>query len=361
MRLVRHAVSLPLLAAIVLLCAVNARASSAPAVTPDGFQRWFASSCAGKLRVPDEVEARAGRFRYVFVGGFLNERMPGYFSQNARELRARGVPRKSIHFVAPSSHKGFEENLEAIGDDFRRISAEGPERLVVIAHSRGACDTLAFALQDAQFVADRVEALFLVQGPFGGTGVADYVMGEGVPLDRRMPVGSRVVVHLLGRLERWVMDRGSHGGMAKLTRSASRGFWQVTLERHAAAIPIVGPKTFFVTAKVHPSRLRLVARAFARYLLTYYGPNDGLVVLEDQSLPGLGTDLGPLDAGHPDLTRTSFSTRAKRRVRKALVQSILMAVGQAESGAGSEAEPVRPRGPWRGRARRNEVAGTSRS
>ena len=340
-----------------LLGAVDARAASAPAVTPADFQRWFASSCEGRLRIPERVEGRARQFRYVFVGGFLNERMPGYFSQNARELRARGVPHSAIHFVSPSSHKSFEENREAIGDDFRKIAAAGPEKLVVIAHSRGACDTLAFALEDAQFVADRVEALFLVQGPFGGTGVADYVMGEGVPLDRRMPLGSRVVVHLLGRLGRWLMDGGSHGGMARLTRSASRSFWEETLERHADAIPIVGPKTFFVTAEVRPSRLRLFTRAFARYLLTYYGPNDGLVVLEDQSLPGLGTDLGPLEAGHADLTRTFFSTKAKRRVRKALVRSILMAVGQAEP----EAEPERPRRQWRGRARRREVAGTSGS
>ncbi len=298
---------------------------------------------------------RARRFRYVFVGGFLNERMPGYFSQNARELRACGVPRPAIHFVSPSSHRSFDENLETIGEDFRRIAEAGPEKLVVIAHSRGACDALAFALRDAQFVADRVEALFLVQGPFGGTGVADYVMREGVPLDRRMPVGSRVVVHLLGKLERWLMDGGSHGGLARLTRSASRSFWGETLERHADAIPIVGPKTFFVTAEVRPSRLRLFARAFARYLLAYYGPNDGLVVLEDQSLPGLGKDLGPLHAGHADLTRTFFSTRAKRRVRKALVQSILMTVGLADVEAG----PERPRRQWRGRARRSEIAGTS--
>lgn len=355
MRMVRPADSLSLLAAIVLISAVESRADSAPAVTPADFQRWFASSCEGRLRVPDGVEVRARGFRYIFVGGFLNERMPGYFSQNARELRARGVPRPAIHFVAPSSHKSFEENREAIGEDFRKIAGAGPEKLVVIAHSRGACDTLAFALQDAQFVADRVEALFLVQGPFGGTGVLDYVMGEGVPLDRRMPVGSRVVVHLLGKLGRWLMDGGSHAGMAMLTRSASRSFWEETLERHADAIPIVGPKTFFVTAEVHPTRLRLFTRASARYLLTYYGPNDGLVVLEDQSLPGLGTDLGPLDAGHADLTRTFFSTRAKPRVRKALVRSILMTVGRAEP------ETERPRRQWRVRARRREVAGTSGS
>ena len=26
--------------------------------------------------------------------------------------------------------------------------------------------------------------MFLIQGPFGGTGLADYVVGEGPPIDR---------------------------------------------------------------------------------------------------------------------------------------------------------------------------------
>ena len=63
------------------------------------------------------------------------------------------------------------------------------------------------------------------------------------------------------------------------------------------------------------------------YLGTYYGPNDGLVALEDQSLPGLGTVLAVLDVGHTDLTRRFPAARPKHRLRNALVDAILMAVG----------------------------------
>ena len=66
----------------------------------------------------------------------------------------------------------------------------------------------------------------------------------------------------------------------------------------------------------------------AWYLGTYYGPNDGLVALEDQSLPGLGTVLAVLDVGHTDLTRRFPAARPKHRLRRALVDAIIMAVGR---------------------------------
>ena len=88
---------------------------------------------------------------------------------------------------------------------------------MVIAHSRGACDTLAFALRNPRFVADRIQALFLVQGPFGGTGVADYVAGEGPPMDGRMPLGYRVLGRAIGRLESQVLGQSKHQVITSLS------------------------------------------------------------------------------------------------------------------------------------------------
>jgi pimeloyl-ACP methyl ester carboxylesterase len=297
---------------------------------PAEFQAWFHAAERGDLVIPAAVNRRARQFRYVFVGGFANERMPGYFSQCSRELRARGVPKSAIHFIFPSSHRTSEENAEEVRDQFFEIAREGEEKLVVIAHSRGACDTLAFALQNGSFIRDRVQALFLVQGAFGGTGVADYVMGEGSLMDHRMPPRLRLLAYLLGKFENFRLHRGKHEGLLGLTRDESGRFWGRMLADHAEAIPLVGPKTFYIASQVEPARLRLFHRALATYLRTYYGPNDGVVALRDQSLPGLGTVLAVLDAGHSDLTHAS---RAPRRLRRALIQSIVMEVG------GAEAEP----------------------
>jgi hypothetical protein len=225
-------------------------------LTPGDFRGLVRGRLPGRLRVPESVARRARGFRYVFVGGFQNERMPGYFSQNAKELRAHGVPRRSIHFLFPGSQATVEENRAVVRDEFLRIAGAGPEPLVVIAHSRGACDALAFALHDPQFVGDRVAALFLVQAPFGGTGLADYALGEGHPMDRRMPPGHRLLATLLGRRRRALRERGGHGGLTGLTRDASRAYWRRTLREHAEAIPVVGPKVYYVESRTRPARLR---------------------------------------------------------------------------------------------------------
>jgi pimeloyl-ACP methyl ester carboxylesterase len=302
-----------------------------PSVTADEFQGWFEAASRGDLRIPGPVARRAKHFRYVFVGGFRMGRTPGYFTQNAEELRALGVPRRAIHFLYPDSYKTVEENRQTVRDEILRIAGDRPERLVIIAHSRGACDALTFALHEPEFVRDRVEALFLIQGPFGGTGLADYVLGEGEAMDERMSAGHRFLAQKIGAFVRYLFNHGKHGGLTGLTREASRAYWSLALEAHDDAIPIVGPKVFYVEANVHPSRLGLFMRAMASYLGAYYGPNDGVVAVEDQTIPGLGTSLGVVEAGHADLTRRFPSAHAGRRSRRALIRSIVMAVGRSDS------------------------------
>ena len=299
----------------------------APEVDPADFGSWFEAAADGDLVIPDAVAARAARFRYVFVAGLLNERMPGYFEQNIKELEAIGVPTDAIHRVDPSSDSTFDENLAAIRRAIEGAAAEGLEPIVLIGHSRGACDALAFALNEPGFVRDRVAALFLIQGPFGGSGVADYVVGEGEPIDEQMPAPARGLARLFGNAAAKKFERGKHLGIADLASEAARDFWKRMLKVHAKAVPIVGPRTFYVEAVRSTDRQLMPRRPIARYLETYYGPNDGLVAAGDQYVPGLGTRLGTLDVGHSDLTHRFPAARPKRRLRQALADAIVMAVG----------------------------------
>ena len=200
--------------------------------------------------------------------------------------------------------------------------------MVVIAHSRGSCDALAFALENPEFVLEHVHALFLIQGPFGGTALADYVVGEGPPVDGRMPLGHRVVSRAVAKVEGYLLDHGKHGGLPALTRRASEEFWQDMLEENSDAIPIVGPKTFYITGQIPPSEHRFFQRPIASYLELHLGENDGVVALEDQSLAELGTVLAVLDAGHTDLPTASPPARASQRMRKAVIDAIIMGIGE---------------------------------
>jgi len=299
--------------------------STSPVVTPAEFRAWFDAARVGKVAAP--VDRGAGRYRYVFIGGLGNERMPGYFAQNAQELRSLGVRRDRVHYIWPSSRSTIEENADGVRDRLRAIAAEGPEPIVVIAHSRGACDALAFALREPAFVREKVAALFLIQGPFGGSALADRVGGNGPAMDRRMPLRFRVVAYLAARVERRVMERGRHAGLADLTREASRRFWSRMIAEHRGAIAEVGPRVFFLRTEATPSGLGAIGRAFGSYLTTYDGPNDGVVAVRDQYLPGLGTSLGVVDGGHADLTRRKRSTATLRR---ALIRSLVMVLRRAD-------------------------------
>jgi pimeloyl-ACP methyl ester carboxylesterase len=296
---------------------------------PKEFEVWFRQAEAGDLEIPKTVERKARGFRYVFVGGFRNERMPGYFAQNMAELRALGVPRSRMHLISPSSQQDSESNLDEVKARFLEIAEEGPEKLVVIAHSRGACDALAFAIGNASFVEKQVEALFLIQGPFGGSGVAEYLVGDGPKMDRRMPIQHRVVGALLARLARRAIDKSGSEAVEGMTREASRAFWAGLLEKHSEAIAIVGPKTYYIRGQVDPKKLRLGRRAVAWYLQIYHGRGDGVVALADQSLPGVGSIVATIEAGHSDLTQKAPATRAPRTYRKALARAIFMAVGHS--------------------------------
>jgi hypothetical protein len=302
-----------------------------PVIVPAEFREYFDAARKGKLELPDERVERARRYRYVFVAGFHNERLPGYFTQNAKELRAIGVPKGAIHFIYPSSHATVAENARSVRHQFDDIACQGPEELVVIAHSRGSCDTLAFALENPDFIAEHVHSLFLIQGPFGGTGLADYIVGEGPPIDRRMPLGQRVIARTLAKAEGFLLNHGKHGGLPELSRRASEDFWKNLLEESSAAIPIVGPKTFYITSQLPASEHRILQRAMASYLETNFGENDGIVAVSDQSLSELGTVLAVLDAGHTDLTNSFPSGKASQRMRKAVVDAIVVSVGRSDA------------------------------
>jgi len=317
------------------------RSESVPAISPSTFQEAFTRALESRSSLPPAISRQATNYQYVFVGGYLNERMPGYFAINAKELHAYGIPRRAIHVIQPSSHQTIEENTKLVREKFQEIARSGPEKLVVIAHSKGACDVLAFGLQNPEFIQKHVHAMFLLQGPFGGTSVAEFVSGEGDAPDPAIGWRDRAVLNALGKIEGYFLDRGKHGGLSGLTPEASREFWSSLLRKQHDAIAIVGPKTFYITAATHPSHLRIIQRATGWYLQHGDGPNDGVVALRDQSLPGVGTVLASLDAGHSDLTRSRTSGRVTRDYPRALTAAILSTMANQDDAFAVEVPATR--------------------
>ena len=291
------------------------------------FQAWFDAARMDRLELTIAEVAMAKRYQYVFVSGFHNEMMPLYFWGNIRELRRLGVAASQIHRIHPSSHATFQEIIEWLADTITRLITRNPIPLVFIGHSRGACATLAMALRGARKFHAHIEALILIQGPFGGTVIADYVTDRSKEFPNHWPTRRLGVARSLGTIERLALWLGLDRGLLDLTHESSRRFWRDCLdtcradaEEYASEIE---RKSYFITSCIHPSRSRFPRSELGWILQESDGPNDGVVALADQSLEGIGTQIGPLNAAHTDLIWGLYSTSEARNDRRALTRSII--------------------------------------
>jgi predicted alpha/beta hydrolase family esterase len=225
--------------------------------------------------------------RYVLVAGFLNETMVGYFKDNVSALKKNGVTEDHILVVKPPSKNSIEKNSEFLGSQLQQFISRGPEPLVIIAHSKGANEVLIWALQNPEFVRDHVRAIFMVQGAFGGSRLADFIEHKGHPVDKNMPEKYRIIFRIL-ELEGRHEGQVSHDGLQSLSSEATTKLWPTLMAQKPPALSLIDRKIFYILGSEDVPHLPLMTKALGSYLTTYYGKNDGVVLVQDQVVQGIG-------------------------------------------------------------------------
>src|SRR5262245_59081069 len=163
-----------------LVCATLLASRAVADEKGSAFRSWFERQVKAPTPLPAAATAAARQYRYVFVAGFLNEGFQiGYFNENRKALVSAGVAPDAIHVVFPRSGNGVEDNVTELRRSIPELAARGPQKLVLVGHSKGAVEALALVAAEPAFVRARVQAVFLVQGAFGGSGIADYITGSG--------------------------------------------------------------------------------------------------------------------------------------------------------------------------------------
>lgn len=321
-------------------------ARSAPLIEPKQFQEWLLQSQHSPPILAPDARLRARRYHYTFVKGFLNETMPtGYFWDHIAELQSLGVTHDHIHVVSPCSGKSFDENQLTVKQELTQpVLDSDDEPEVIVAHSRAARDVLAFALLNPTFVREHVKAIFLIQGALLGSSVADYIKGEGPPIDRRVPSAYRIELEWIGKTARTFGGMfGIDTGFAELTHLDSAEFLDSIFASHPDAAAMISDKIFYIQGSKNPAHVSPLIRATAHYLqysckieLNERGesicPNDGLVATHEQWLPGIGTSLAVFNADHTDLTNSWPISSEGNRKRLMLTRAIFTSVAQSESG-----------------------------
>ncbi len=310
--------------------------SGAEAAVDLPFREWFDAACARRLHLTEAQVAPSREFQYLFVSGFHNEIMPLYFWGNIRELRRRGVSSKDIRRLNPSSHLKYDTVVDWFAKTLESVTSQTSKRVVIVGHSRGACTSLAAVLQNLDWFRDRVEAMFLIQGPFGGTAIADYVVAREAPFPATWPLRRLNLARSLTSLERFALRLGWDSGLHDLTHEASRHYWEEALppsrDRSSELARELDRRVYFITASIDPSRSRFPRSELGYILQEIDGANDGVIALADQSIEGIGTVLGPLEAAHTDLVWGLYSTPAARQYRRALTQTILRVLAARHAG-----------------------------
>ena len=208
-------------------------------------------------------------------------------------------------------------------------AAEGAEKVVIIAHSRGTVDALTFAVSHSQFVKESIEAIFLVQGSLRGSALADYFQGEGHAIDDQMPQPYRLLARLASHAEHFA-DPWIHDGLEGLTHRNTAKMWEDLFQSHPESRALI---------ETENSLRPVVAGALVRdsgsengawYLTTYYGKNDGETMLDDQVLPGVGKSLIILKTDQCGLTIPFPIGNTREKFRRTLSRVIFMAVGQPD-------------------------------
>jgi hypothetical protein len=305
------------------------RAGADAGEKPSAFRAWFERQVETPTPLPVAAADAARQYRYVFVAGFLNEGFQiGYFNENRKALLDAGVKPDAIHVLFPRSGNGVEDNVTELRRSVPELAARGPQKLVLVGHSKGAVEALALVAAEAAFVRERVQAVFLVQGAFGGSGIADYITGSGHPLDARLPARRRAeftVAVQSGKL----LDLAVDDGFRSLTHRRAADLWDRLIP--AAAVGVrwrlpedVARKVFFIRGRRDPDKVSSIFTTTARYLRAYYGDNDGLVEVSDQWVVGTGTIIATLDADHFALTVARPVSAQSAATRLAFTRALLM-------------------------------------
>ena len=97
-----------------------------PKISDADFCAYFDAARAGKVLISDEGLEEARRYRYVFVGGFHNERLPGYLRRTQGSCGRREFRRtRSISFFqAPTTQ--LPEMHGPCANSSRRLPTWGP-------------------------------------------------------------------------------------------------------------------------------------------------------------------------------------------------------------------------------------------
>ena len=280
----------PLITLLFLLATAGCAAIPHPASVMAAGPEW--------LKAKGQPPSLQGR-HVVFVAGFMNELIPGYFTDNVDVSRELGAQTSTLF---PPSSRSLADDVALIETE---VSAHSDRSVVLVGHSKGGAGVLLTVLQHPELVlAGRVECVIVLQGAIGGSPLADALVHVR-PL-RRPGLSS-------------LTTGSSHDTFKAAIQSVTE---RLTAEERA----FLFSRIFYVRSAHRQSALG-AELALTELMLRPKGENDGLLPPEEMKLAD-GVDLGVLDADHASLTVSSFLSVTTPEERRAFTTALYREVGR---------------------------------
>jgi len=232
---------------------------------------------------------------WILIDGILGE-FSGSLYQHVLPVLRDEAGVADLEVIRPSSFESMDANADRLAELLQANFQLWKKPLVILAHSRGAAETHLALLRHPDLIdSGAIDSVVLVQGAFHGSPLASFVE------DR---VGG-----ILGPFQKSVRTLAPD----EATRLHLEARRKLSREQRTR----IASKVFFVRGRAKDAAVRAALRAGGLYLDLFHGENDGVLLTAHQKVPGLGRDLGILDADHFELLGSTAQATASERAEAA--------------------------------------------
>ncbi len=257
---------------------------------PDG-KGGYTTSIEGRALAFCLLPAPASSFAALAVPGLStnlwNKVGVPYLDENVSALAAMGFAARRL---AIKTEDSVDTNARFIAGEIRK-EAQAGRRVILLAHSKGATDTMAALAQDPSLLAS-VAGVIAIQPVYGGSPVANVIAKH----------------RLLEKAVQAVFEGVFHGQTAAVLNLAAdqRQAFNAAHPYPAGKVPTVVVRSTF-----HRKLSKSVLWANEKIItLETKQPNDGMVLFKDEAVPGVRAtiDLDDMDHFEPGLRNESKHT-----------------------------------------------------
>lgn len=231
----------------------------------------------------------------VYIAGFFHEGLPFQFIKNEEMLRDLGV--KAITKIYPSSALSVSESSAIISERLIDLYFRGNEKregrglpIILIGHSKGGVEAILSVVQNPALVMSGiVEKVIGVQAAFE------------TPLAELSETGTQLCEPRLSPCH-FIQDYISQG-LNSLRADVSHEVFDKALTqlKNIGLYDDISRSVFYVrgTQTIRGGMAPVIVPT--HLYLNKFGPNDGLVNVEQQLIYAFGNDLGIMNADHAEL------------------------------------------------------------